>query len=503
MVAKIHTVAFKGIDVNPVIVEVHCLPGLPKHNIVGLPDKAVNESKERIRACFHALGIELPPKQITVNLAPADLQKEGSHYDLPIALGFMAECGLIPRDIIEDYVVMGELRLDGSISSVSGVLPTALYAYSMGKGIICPKDNANEAGWVPDLQILAPSNILQIIQHFKGKSTLPAVLPQTFGADVFEQTDYDLKDVKGQGAAKRALEIAAAGGHHMLMVGPPGSGKSMMAKRMTSILPPITPEEALYTTMIYSIAGMLDETGLIKKRPFREPHHSASVAALVGGGRKVKPGEISLAHNGVLFLDELPEFARVVIDSLRQPIESGEITVSRAENHVTYPTQFQLIAAMNPCRCGYFGNPEKECYKAPNCCFDYQSKISGPILVLDRFDLIVHVDSVALSDLQKEETEGSAEIRERVINARQKQTVRFPDEFAKAKINAHLDGENLRTQIGLAAGVEDFLQEAATQLDISARRYNRILRVARTIADLNNHRQIEEGDVLEALSYRN
>ena len=316
----------------------------------------------------------------------------------------------------------------------------------------------------------------------------------------FEQTDFDLKDVKGQKAAKRALEIAAAGGHHMLMIGPPGSGKSMMAKRMTSILPPITPEEALYTTMIYSIAGMLDETGLITKRPFREPHHSASIAALVGGGRKVKPGEISLAHNGVLFLDELPEFARVVIDSLRQPIESGEITVSRAENHVTYPAQFQLIAAMNPCRCGYFGNVEKQCYKAPNCCFDYQSKISGPIL--DRFDLIAHVNSIALSDLHREETEGSADVRQRVIRARAKQASRFPQEFSKSKINANLDGENLRTQINLAEGMEDFLQEAAMQLDISARRYNRILRVARTIADLNDHVNVEEGDILEALSYR-
>lgn len=500
MVAHIHTVAFKGIEVNPIIVEAHCLPGIPKHNIVGLPDKAVNESKEGIRACFHALGIELPPKAITVNLAPADLQKEGCHYDLPIALAFMAECALVPRDVIEEYIIMGELRLDGHISSVSGVLPTALYAHSIGKGIICPKGNANEAGWVPDLEILAPCNILEIMQHFKGRSVLSAVLPQTFGADAFEQTDCDLKDVKGQGAAKRALEIAAAGGHHMLMIGPPGSGKSMMAKRLTSILPPITAEEALYTTMIYSIAGMLDETGLVTKRPFREPHHSASTPALVGGGRKVKPGEISLAHNGVLFLDELPEFARVVIDSLRQPIESGDITVSRAESHVTYPAQFQLIAAMNPCRCGYFGNPEKECYKAPNCCFDYQSKISGPIL--DRFYLIVHVNSVALSDLHKEETEGSAEIRQRVINARAKQADRFGDGFKKSKINANLDGENLRTQIGLAEGVEDFLQEAAAQLDISARRYNRILRVARTIADLNNHKQVEEGDILEALSYR-
>jgi magnesium chelatase family protein len=500
MVAHIHTASFKGIEVNPIIVEAHCLPGIPKHNIVGLPDKAVNESKERIRACFHALGIELPPKAITVNLAPADVQKEGCHYDLPIALGLMAECGLIPRDVIEAYIIMGELRLDGYISSVSGVLPAALYASSIGKGIICPKDNANEAGWVPDLQILAPSNILELVQHFKGRSVLPTVLPQTFGADVFKQTDCDLKDVKGQGAAKRALEIAAAGGHHMLMIGPPGSGKSMMAKRMTSILPPLTAKEALYTTMIYSIAGMLDETGLVTQRPFREPHHSASTPALVGGGRKVKPGEISLAHNGVLFLDELPEFDRVVIDSLRQPIESGDITVSRAESHVTYPAQFQLIAAMNPCRCGYFGNVEKQCYKAPNCCFDYQSKISGPIL--DRFDLIVHVNSVALSDLHKEETEGSAEIRERVISARAKQAARFEENFKKSKINANLDGENLRTQIFLADGVEDFLQEAAKQLDISARRYNRILRVARTIADLNDHTQVEEGDVLEALSYR-
>lgn len=415
MVAKIHTVAFAGVDVRPVDVQVQISNGLPAFHIVGLPDKAVAESKERVRAALHALGIALPPKRLTVNLAPADVNKEGSHYDLPIALGLLAAMDILPQPEMEEYVVLGELSLDAGIRSVAGVLPAAIHAASNDNALICPSECGGEAAWAGDeFSILAPQNLLQLINHMKGTQVLTR--PEGKIANDVVMRRPDLADVKGQETAKRALEVAAAGGHNMLMVGPPGSGKSMLASCLPSILPPLSTKEALDVSMIHSLSGTLSEDGLMKTRPYRDPHHSASLPALIGGGHKVKPGEVSLVHHGVLFLDELPEFSRSTLEALRQPLESGETLVARANNHVKYPAQFQLIAAMNPCRCGHLGDATRECTKAPRCAADYQSKISGPLL--DRIDIQVDVPAVSIADLDQKNNESSDIVAARIAEAR-------------------------------------------------------------------------------------
>src|SRR3954453_9495041 len=385
MVARVRTVAFLGVEIVDVETQVTVVAGLPAFTIVGLPDKAVAESRERGRAALSALGLPLPPRRITVNLAPADVLKEGSHFDLPIALGLLAEMEVLPKDELAGYVALGEVALDGSLTSVAGVLIAALAAASRDAGIICPSACGGEAAWAGEVEIIAAPNLLAIINRFKGTQFLPppeAKLAPSRGIGL------DLKDVKGQESAKRALEIAAAGGHNLLMVGPPGSGKSMLAARLPGILPPLEPAEALELGMIQSVAGGLRSGGLSRERPFRDPHHSASLAALVGGGLRARPGEISLAHLGVLFLDELPEFQRGALEALRQPLETGRAVVARANAHVTYPARVQLIAAMNPCRCGYLDDPGQACGRAPKCAIEYQSKISGPLF--DRIDL--HVD---------------------------------------------------------------------------------------------------------------
>ena len=369
MVARINTVAFHGVEVKAVDVQVQLSNGLPAFNIVGLPDKAVAESKERVRAALHSLGISLPPKRLTINMAPADLAKEGSHFDLPIALGVLGAMGVLPKEELEEYVVLGELSLDAGIRAVSGVLPAAMHAAAVNKNLICPKECGGEAAWAGAVDILAPSDLLQLINHIKGSQILSQ--PEAALANDNNTTIPDLSSVKGQETAKRALEIAAAGGHNMLMIGPPGSGKSMLASCLPGILPKLSPQEALELSMVHSIAGVLPEGGLVQQRPFRSPHHSASQPALIGGGQRVKPGEISLAHHGVLFLDELPEFARGTLESLRQPLETGDALVARANAHVKYPARFQLIGAMNPCRCGYLGDVDMECTKAPRCGVDY------------------------------------------------------------------------------------------------------------------------------------
>lgn len=502
MVSKINTIAFQGVDVQPVDVQVQISNGLPAFTIVGLPDKAVAESKERVRAALHALGIALPAKRLTVNLAPADVNKEGSHYDLPIALGLLAAMDVIPQIDLDGYVVLGELALDAGIRSVTGVLPAAIHAASNDNSLICPSECGGEAAWAGDeLPIIAPQNLLQLINHMKGSQVLQRPKGKVIEAASGSIKIPDLADIKGQETAKRALEVAAAGGHNMLMIGPPGSGKSMLASALPGILPPLSPREALEVSMIHSLSGTLAEGGLMKTRPFRDPHHSASLPALVGGGHKVKPGEISLAHNGVLFLDELPEFSRSSLEALRQPLETGQTLVARANHHATYPARFQLIAAMNPCRCGYLGTPESECTKAPRCGGDYQAKLSGPLL--DRIDIQVEVPAVSVSDLEKVSSETSAQVAQKIDNARHAQIERFEKMGASISVNAHASGDILEKTMILTPQAKELLNKAAERMKFSARSYYRLIRVARTISDLNNEfSDISDDCVAEALSYR-
>jgi magnesium chelatase family protein len=497
MVAKVSTVAFSGIEIKEVEVQAHIAAGLPTVNIVGLPDKAVGESKERVRAAFQSIGFGFPQKKITINLAPADLFKEGSHYDLALALGILAELKIITENELAQYFVVGELSLDGSINAVSGVLPAAIGANAHGKGLICPAENGSEATWSGNKDIVAPKTLLELTNHLKCEQTLPYPA-KTISNDNGIQYP-DLKDVKGQKIAKRALEITAAGGHNMLMIGPPGSGKSMLAKRLPGLLPPLTTKEMLETSIIASIAGLLKEQNIIRNRPFRDPHNSSSMPALVGGGKNAKPGEVTLAHLGVLFLDELPEFPRNVLDALRQPIETGEITIARVNSHITYPARFQLIAAMNPCKCGFFGDNSNACSKIPKCAQDYQSKISGPLL--DRFDIRIEVPSVNVFEVEdQEEPESSTTIAKRVYAARNIQMERYKDEGIT--LNSHADGELLDKHTLLSEDSLELLRKAVDKFSLSMRGYNRVLRIARTIADLGQSQQVDISHIAEALSYR-
>ncbi|MGF1550460.1 MAG: YifB family Mg chelatase-like AAA ATPase, partial [Sphingomonadaceae bacterium] len=394
MVAHIATVAFLGLEARAVECQVHIAPGLPSFVVVGLPDKMVAEARERVRAALSAVGLALPPKRITVNLSPADLPKEGSHYDLPIALGLLVALGAADAETLAHYVAVGELGLDGRLTPSPGVLLAAMHASERGQGLICPAAQGAEAAWAGDVEVVAAPDLIALLSHLKGRSVLRP--PEPGPADP-PARGPDLGEVKGQETAKRALEIAAAGGHNLLMSGPPGSGKSLLAACLPGILPPLTAAEALEVSMVASVAGTLNGGRMSRTRPFRAPHHSASMAALVGGGLKVRPGEVSLAHLGVLFLDELPEFQRAVLDSLRQPLETGRVDVARANAHVTFPARVQLVAAMNPCRCGHLGDPALACSRAPRCAADYQAKISGPLL--DRIDLHCEVGAVSAADL--------------------------------------------------------------------------------------------------------
>lgn len=502
MVARINTIAFQGVDVQSIDVQVQISNGLPCFTIVGLPDKAVAESKERVRAALHALGIALPAKRLTVNLAPADVMKEGSHYDLPIALGLLTAMEILPKEEMEKYVVLGELSLDAGIRSVAGVLPAAIHAGANDNSLICPEACGGEAAWAGDVEILAAANLLQLINHIKGTQVLSQPLPKAIEVNEGNARRVpDLSQVKGQESAKRALEVAAAGGHNLLLIGPPGAGKSMLASCLPGILPPLSAREALEVSMIHSLAGALSEGGLIKTRPFRDPHHSASLPALVGGGHRVKPGEISLAHRGVLFLDELPEFARGTLESLRQPLETGEAVVARANAHVTYPAKFQLIAAMNPCRCGYLGDAEMECTKAPRCGGDYQAKLSGPLL--DRIDIQVEVGAVSLVDLaEKGEGEKSSSVAGRVAAARMRQEERYRAAANGILVNAHADAELIEAVAPMGEAARTMFFNAAERLKLSARAYHRMMKVALTIADLAGSDEITQTHVAEALSYR-
>jgi magnesium chelatase family protein len=498
VVAHISTVTFEGIDTIPIDVQVQLTGGLVAFNIVGLPDKAVSESKERVRSAIHALGLAVPAKRITVNLSPADVLKEGSHFDLPIALAVLVAMGVLPQDEMENYVALGELSLDGSILPIAGALPAALHASADSKGLICPAANGAEAAWAGDAPVLAPNSLLALINHFKGTQILSApecVVENDKGRIV------DMREIRGQQTARRALEVAAAGGHNLLMVGPPGAGKSLLASCIPGILPPMDAKEILETSMIASIAGKLENGKLSRKRPFRDPHHTASQAAMAGGGKRAQPGEISLAHHGVLFLDELPEFPRGVLETLRQPLESGKITVARAAAHVTYPARFQLIAAMNPCRCGHLDDAERACGKAPRCAIDYQSKISGPLF--DRFDMVIEVPEVPTLDmLNIEHGEPSAAVAARVAAARDKQKARFAAEGLPLYTNTELQGEVLHRLVAPDAKGRALLEQATNNLKLSMRGYTRVLRVARTIADLDGSQTVGHSHIAEALSYR-
>lgn len=499
MVARVHTVAFHGIDIKDVDVQVQISPGLPAFSIVGLPDKAVAESRERVRAALHALGLSLPANRITINLAPADVAKEGSHFDLPIALGLMSVLGIIPNDVLDEYVVAGELALDASLSSINGILPTAIHAQSHNKGVICPQGNGSEALWAnEDMDVLAPRDLLELINHFKGTQSL--AMPEKI-TEVVEEYSLDLKDVKGQEVARRALEIVAAGGHNMLMVGPPGSGKSMLASRLPSILPPLNAKESLESSMVHSMAGMLKSGRILRTRPYRDPHHSASLPSLIGGGMKAKPGEVSLAHNGVLFLDELPEFSRQALETLRQPLENKKAVIARANAHLSYPADFQFIAAMNPCPCGHYGEKEHECSRSPKCAVDYQNKISGPLY--DRIDVHVEMSAVKITDLARMQGgEDSASVRARVVKARNMQAKRYKDLGVDIRTNSLLQGSMLEQVCVCEDGARDLLNNTADELNLSARAYYRILKVARTIADLEESGKISKTHLAEALSFR-
>jgi len=498
-VAHVSTVAFAGIEAREVDVQVHMVNASADNarmSVVGLPDKAVAESRERVRAALHAIGLALPQKRITVNLSPADLPKEGSHYDVPIALALLTATEVLPSLEMASCLAMGELSLDGTILPVAGVLPAAIKALERQRTFICPAQSGPEAAWADGLEIIAAPTLVALVNHLKGVQVLQPPVARMASEP---GSAPDLRDVKGQETAKRALEVAAAGGHNLLMLGPPGAGKSMLAARLPGLLPMLDAKEALELSMIQSLAGELKNGAIGRRRPFRAPHHSASMAALVGGGVRAKPGEVSLAHLGVLFLDELPEFQRGVLDSLRQPLETGETLVARANAHVRYPSRVQLVTAMNPCRCGYLAEADRACGRAPKCAVDYQSRISGPLL--DRIDLHVEVSPVSAQDLSlPPPSEGTAEVAARVSAARAVQRTRYAG--TRVRANAEADGELLQSVAQPEAQGMALLTRAVETFRLSARGYHRVLRVARTLADLAGEEGIARAHIAEALSYR-
>ena len=501
VVSKIRTVAFVGMRPIEIIVEAQISPGLSSFCIVGLPDKAVGEAKERIRSTFFQLGIGFPSGKVVINMAPADIPKAGSHYDLPIALAIFGAMEIIDISMFENSLSIGELGLDGTLPYISGTICAAMLANEKNLSLICPQKCENEALWSGNNNIIATPSLISLLNHING--TTQIISPEVTKIKPTEiDFGIDMADVSGQLFAKRALEIAASGGHNVLMIGAPGSGKSMLASRTKTILPLLSPAEALETTCIYSLAGMLPKEGLIYYPPYRDPHNSASLISIVGGGADAKPGEISLAHNGILFLDELSEFQRSVIEALRQPLETNEITISRAKEHITYPANIQLIAAMNPCKCGYFGVPEKQCSKAPKCAVEYRNRISGPIL--DRFDIVIYVNSVKISELfENAPKETSATIRRRVENARNLQKSRAEKYVASScYLNGKTQGKYLEEITKLDSETSKFFQKAVENSNISARSCYKLLRVARTIADMENEPSIRQHHISEALQYR-
>ena len=478
--ARITTFAFSGIDAVPVEVQVQLSTGLPNFVLVGMADKAVGESRERVRAALTAIGLSLPARRLVVNLSPADLVKEGSHYDLPIALAVLVAMDVLPADELAHFAALGELALDGSIMPVAGVLAAALGASERELGLICPAAQGPEAAWAGSIQVVAADSLTQLMNHLRGSQVLAQ--PQPPVLDDQRWNGPCLSEVAGQESAKRALEVAAVGAHNLLMIGPPGAGKSMLAARLPGLLPPLSPAQALELSLIHSVAGLLRDGKLMARPPFREPHHSASQAALVGGGQRARPGEISLAHHGVLFLDEWPEFPRPALEALRQPMETGQAAIARANAHITYPARFLCLAAMNPCRCGMLGDPARECAKAPRCGEEYQARLSGPLL--DRMDLTIEIQPIPASELSRAPRgETSAIVGERVAAARARAATRGADQAVSAPAQA-------------------LAEQAAERLRLSTRGFVRTLRVARSIADLAASATVERTHVAEALSFR-
>ena len=500
MTTAISTLAFQGIEVLDVKVETFLGNGIPNFILVGLADKTIAESKERVRAALNSLGLSLPAKRIVINLAPADLLKEGNHFDLAIACCLLANMGIIEEEKLKDYIILGELALDGSIRSIAGVLPAAIGANERGKGIICPKENGSEALWSGNENIIAAENLLAIVNHFNENQLINPPSP----SDIVTAPNAklsDFSDIKGLSGAKRALEIAASGGHNILMSGAPGAGKSMLASRLPSILPPLSTKEMLECSMIFSIAGLIKEGKFQIDRPYRSPHHSCSIPAMVGGGaaRRITPGEITLAHNGVLFLDEFPEFPRAALDALRQPLENKNVFIARAGANICFPAKFQLVAAMNPCKCGYLDDDSRSCNKAPKCGIEYQTKISGPIL--DRIDIHIDVPSISPNDVCfSNSAETSAEIAKRVTRARNMQATRY--QHLNFSINSDVPSEYLDDLLELTSSARSILNQAADTLKLSMRAYNRVMKLARTIADMDEAEQIYNKHVTEALAYR-
>ena len=497
MVSRAYTVAFQGVEARMVEVQCAVTPGLPAFSIVGLPDKAVSEARDRVRTALTSMAIALPSKRITINLSPANLPKEGSHFDLPIAIALLAALDILPEDVTQSVVALGELSLDGTLIPVVGALPAAMAAAEQDRSLLCPAGSGAEAAWVGDTEVIAAASLGDVVRHYTGQTPLA---PATPGEVTLGPMNGDMREVKGQERAKRALEIAAAGRHHLMLVGTPGSGKSMLAARLPTILPPLTATEALETSMIHSLAGLLDEGGISRTRPFREPHHTASMAAIIGGGRQAKPGEVSLAHNGVLFMDEFPEFTRTVLETLRQPIETGEVMIARANAHARYPCKFMLVAAANPCKCGYLSDPARACARVPQCGEDYLGRISGPLM--DRFDLRVDVPPVGYTDLDLPPNGAtSAEIAARVALARDIQLRRFEGQPGLT-VNADAQGDVLEEIATPDAEARALLTKVAERFHLSARGYHRVIRVARTIADLDGSQTVGKPHIAEAVSFR-